>query len=124
LTVGDDERAESPQSVKRLVAMLLGSVLVNWCARESGIATSDLLSLPDEILQEISIVLHQKESLGFLNHITEISDKESALLRELRRWVGECSGGESGVERNVDLSILRLMLITTTCTIKDVCITY
>ena len=51
LTVGDDERAESPQSLERLVAMLLCSVLVNGSTRQSGIAPSDLLSLPDEVLQ-------------------------------------------------------------------------
>lgn len=69
LAVGDDQRAESPQALERLVAVLLGSVLVNWSTRKCGVATSDLLGLPDEILQQIPLVLYEKKILGLLNHI-------------------------------------------------------
>lgn len=51
LTVGNYKRAECPQALKSLVAMLLSSVFVDWCSWQLGLTTGDLASLVDEVLQ-------------------------------------------------------------------------
>ena len=52
-----------------MVSMLLGSLLVDGCTWESGSATVDLLGLPDEILEQIALVLDKNQVLGCVDHI-------------------------------------------------------
>jgi len=40
--------------------MLLGGFLVNWRTGEGCVCASDLLRLPDEILEEVALVLGEK----------------------------------------------------------------
>jgi hypothetical protein len=60
LTVRDDERSKSPETLESLVAVLLRSVLVDRRTWESGIATADLLCLPDEVLEKVSLILDEE----------------------------------------------------------------
>jgi hypothetical protein len=43
LPIGNDERAECTKALQCLIAVLLGSILINRGIWESGIAASDLL---------------------------------------------------------------------------------
>lgn len=63
--------------------MLLGSLLVDWSVRGGCVATADLLSLPDEILKELALVLGEKKDLGLLDDIRKISDENLALTGEV-----------------------------------------
>lgn len=63
--------------------MLLSGVFVDWCSWQLGLTTGNLASLVDEILQQVALVLSQKEDLGLLDNIAKVSDKMTAFLREL-----------------------------------------
>ena len=83
LTVREDESSQSAQAFEGLVAMLLGRVLIHGSIGCGCICTSDLLSLPDEVLKKVAIVLGQQQKLGLLNYVAQVSDKLLALGREL-----------------------------------------
>ena len=69
LTVGKNKRAEGAETVEGLVAVLLSSVLVDRGVRSAGIGAGDLLSLPNEVLEEVALVLGQEQKLGLLNNL-------------------------------------------------------
>lgn len=82
MTVADEQRSESAETLKSLVAVLLGSVLINWSVWSGGVATADLLSLPDEVLEEIALVLGEQQNLGLLNDTAQVSNELLAFLRK------------------------------------------
>ena len=55
--------------------MLLRSTLVNRSTGELGAPTSHVLSLPDEILEQITLVLDQDEYLCLLDDISKVGNK-------------------------------------------------
>jgi hypothetical protein len=63
LTVGDEKRSESAKALERLLAVLLSGVLVKGSVDIGRIGGADLLGLPDEVLEEITVVLGEKEEL-------------------------------------------------------------
>lgn len=74
LTIGDDERAESSETVECFISMLLCGLLSNWRTWQRCISTIDVLRSPDEILKEIAFVLGEEKMLCLLHYIPEISD--------------------------------------------------
>lgn len=88
LPIGNDERAESSETVQRLVTMLLSSLLVDRSAWESSIANIDLLRLPDEVLEEIALILCKGEIFCLHNNFAEVSDQFLTLKRKLLGRVG------------------------------------
>lgn len=107
LSVGDHERAKSTETLQSLIAVLLSSFLVDWSAWHRSICTIDLLCLPDEILEEITLVLAEKKDLGLFNDVAGILDQSFALGRKLVGRVGQGTRCEEAVESNVDLFVLR-----------------
>lgn len=83
LAVGNDQLTESSEALDSLVAVLLGGLLVNGSAWSLGVARADALSLPDEVLEDIAVVLGQEEDLGLFNDIAEILHKLLAISRKL-----------------------------------------
>lgn len=79
MAIGDDESAESPETLKRLLSMLLRGLPIDRCLWGLRIAASDLLSLPDEVLEEIALVLREEKDLRLLDYIAEVSNKLAAL---------------------------------------------
>ena len=55
--------------------MLLSGVLINRCAGQALVATRDLFSIPDEVLEKISLVLGEEEDLGLLDDLPQIANK-------------------------------------------------
>ena len=55
--------------------MLLCSLLVDSRLGERCIAAGDLLGLPDEVLEQVALVLGEDEKLGLLNDILEICNE-------------------------------------------------
>jgi uncharacterized membrane protein len=83
LAVGDEQRAESAETVEGLVTMLLCGVLVHGGVGKRGIAAVDLLSLPDEVLEKVALVFCEKEDLGLLDDLLQVTDKRLSFSREL-----------------------------------------
>jgi len=65
--------------------MLLGDLLVDgsgWCL---SVTASDLLSLPNEVLDQITLIFRQQEDFGLLNDVAKVGYEQPALLRQLVR---------------------------------------
>lgn len=107
LAIGDDKLAESAESLERLVAVLLGSLLVDWCANTTSIASANVLGLPDELLEQVALVLGKKQKLGLLDDGAQIADQLLAVGRELLRWLLQLFPCESTVHRDINLLVLR-----------------
>jgi hypothetical protein len=107
LSVGDHERAESAKTLQSLIAVLLSSLLVNWSTWNASICAVDLLCLPDEVLEEITLILAEKKDLGLFNDGAGILDQSFALGRKLVGRVGQGARCEEAVESNIDLFVLR-----------------
>lgn len=107
LTVGEYKRAERPQTFKSLVAVLLSGVPIDWCSWQLGLTTRDLASLVDEILQQVALILGQKQDLGLLDDIAKVSHKMTAFFRELGRGTGQGFGCDGGVQGNINLFVLK-----------------
>lgn len=78
LAVGNDESAERAQTVERLLTVLLRGFLVNgriWGLRSAA----DLLCLPNEVLDEVAVVLGEKKDLCLLDHVAEVFNEFSAI---------------------------------------------
>lgn len=106
LAVGDDQRAERAKTLQCLVAVLLGCILVDRCAWGCGIATADLLGLPDEVLQHVAVVLGQEHVLCLLDDISKVCDQGLAFGRELGGRARDRLGRQKAVEGDVDLLVL------------------
>ena len=60
--------------------MLLSGVLVHWRVRELCVAAPDVLCLPNEVLQQVSLILGEQKDLGLFDDVTQISDKVTAFF--------------------------------------------
>ena len=63
--------------------MLVSRVLVDGRSWLGGIAAADLLTVPDEVLQEVALILGQEQHLRLIDHISEIGDQLLALGRKI-----------------------------------------
>lgn len=106
LAIGNDQGPKSAQPLQYLVAMLLCGLLVHGgigCADSLGI---ELCSLPDEVLEQITLVLGQQELLGLGDNFAKVFYKSLALGGELVRGFREGLGCQEAVQSNIDLGIL------------------
>ncbi len=106
LSVGNEESSKGPQALKSLVALLVCRILVNGSAGHVDGFGIPLLGLPDEVLQEVALVLGEKEVLRILDDLTGVGDELLALGRQVLRGVGDALGGEEAVQGDIDLIIL------------------
>lgn len=74
MAVGDEKRSKSLQTLKCFVSVLFGSVLVGWSTWKFGISTIEMLSIPDKVLEQIALILAQKQELGLSDNFLQISD--------------------------------------------------
>lgn len=106
LTVGDQQSPESAQALKGLVSVLLRSLLINGRTRHRNGLGIELLSLPDEILQQVSLVLGQEKFLGLVDNIANVANKRLSFGGELVRRPRQGRGREETVQGDVDLIVL------------------
>jgi len=86
--------------------MLFSGVLVDGSIREFCVSTLNLLRLPNEILEEVALVLGEEKVFGLLDYVAEIGDQCLTLSREFLGWIGNWLGLEKAVECDVDLLVL------------------
>ena len=86
--------------------MFLGSILVDRSTWQLGIATRYLSCLPNEVLQQVALVLYQQQQFGLFDNVAHVSHQCLAFSRKLGGRACEWFGGDGGVESNVDLFIL------------------
>ena len=90
LPIGHKKRAKGAKTTQSLIAMLLCLVTPDGCGWRGGISTLDLLRLPDEVLEQVALILGQQEMFRLVDHISEIGHETSTFGRELCRRAGEC----------------------------------
>jgi hypothetical protein len=59
--------------------MLLCSVFVHRCTGKSSTSATNLLCLPDKVLEDVALVLAEEEVFCLLNNIAEIPNEALAL---------------------------------------------
>ncbi len=116
LTVGDDERAQSLQAIKSLVAMLLRRVFVDWRAWHTCAAAINVLCLPRKVLEQVVGILGEEKVLCLLDDIAEILHQSLAFCRELLRWVGHELLVDERVEGDIDLRVRWNLAALESCT--------
>lgn len=72
LAVGDQQSSESAEAIESLVAMTLGSALVDGRVGRAHRVRVEVLSLPDEVLEEVALVLGQQQVLGLLDNLASV----------------------------------------------------
>lgn len=89
LPIGDDEGSKTAKTTQSFISVLLRLFTADGRSGTGGISAFDLLCLPDEILEQVALVLGQEEVLRLFNDISEIGDETSAFSREPCRGVGK-----------------------------------
>lgn len=69
--------------------MLLRGLLVDRRTWGLRVAAGDLLGLPNEVLDEVALVLREKEDLRLLDDDAKILNELVTLRRELLRRLGQ-----------------------------------
>lgn len=106
LAVGDQQGSKSLETLQSLVSILLAIILADGEAGPLRITGGDVLGLPDEVLQQLALILGQEELLGLVNDIAQVLDENLAVARELLRRRGEGLGRQSTIQGNVALLVL------------------
>lgn len=103
--IGDQKRSQGLEALQRLLAILLAGLLVdgNRCLH---ISRGDLLGLPDELLQQFTLVLGQEQLLGLVDNIAQVPDQNLALGGQLVRRGGEGLGRQGTVQGDIALFVL------------------
>lgn len=83
LTVGDQQGTQSAKAVESLLAMALGSTLVDGRVRRAYCIRVEVLCLPDEVLQEVTLVLGEQQVLCLLDNLAGVGNECLTLGREL-----------------------------------------
>lgn len=105
LAVGDEQGAQGAKALESFVAVLLGSVLVDGQGGGSRIASAEVLALPDEVLEQVALVLGEQEDFGLLDGIAHVRNEVLALGGELGGGRLQRLRGEEAVQGNVDLLV-------------------
>ena len=105
LSVGNDKLPKSSQTLSSLVSILLGSVSVDRCTRNSSISAIDILSLPCEVLKQVALILCEKEHLSLLDNIAEVVNQLLALAGKLLGWARHELLVDERVEGDIDLLV-------------------
>lgn len=86
--------------------MASGGFLVDWSSGSLDALGVELLRLPDEILQEIAVVLGEHQIFRLFDDFSDIVNELLAFGGEPRRRIGERPGREEAVQGHVDLVVL------------------
>ena len=105
-SVGDHEGPKRLQVLAELVGILFRIVLVDRNIGLRGVTGGEVLSPPDELLDQFPIVLAEHHLLGLLNDIADVLDESLTLFGEILGRRREGLGGEGGVHGDIALFVL------------------
>jgi hypothetical protein len=74
LAVGNNQGSQGTQSVKGLIPVLLRLFLTDGRDRSSQALVVELIGLPDEVLQQIAMILGQQQILGLFHNFIDVCD--------------------------------------------------
>lgn len=107
LAIGDEQSTQGSQALERLVAISLGRVLANRRIGALYALGVVLPRLPDEVLDQVALVLGEKQLLGELDNVARVLDERLAVVGELIRRARERAGLKEAVEGDIDLVVLQ-----------------
>lgn len=79
MTISNEQCSQSPQAPESLIAILLRLVLLDWGIGPVNAVDVELSGLPNEVLDQVALVLGQKHLLGFVYHVADIFYQALAL---------------------------------------------
>lgn len=106
LAVGDQQSTQGLEALQGPVGILLAVLLGDGHIGCLGTLQADLLSLPDKLLEQFTLVLAQEQLLGLLDDIAQIPDEDLAVIREPRGRRNEGLGAQGAVEGDITLLVL------------------
>ncbi len=77
--------------------MLLCRLLIDWSAGDVDCLGVKLLRLPNEVLEQVVLVLGEHEQLCLLDNLSNVGDQRLAVGRELFGRVRDGRGSEEAV---------------------------
>lgn len=83
LAIRNHKRSQSAQPVESLVALLLRPLLVHGGVRDRQSLGVELLSLPDEVLEQVAIIFRQHQILCVFHHFSHVCHQSLSLGRKL-----------------------------------------
>jgi hypothetical protein len=106
LAISDDEGAEISQALNGLIPVLLGGCFIDRDVRALYARGPELLGLPDEVLENIALILGKEEILGQSYDFASISNQRLPFSRKPTGRRLEGLGLEEAVQGNIDLFVL------------------
>lgn len=106
LAIGDQQSTQGLEALEGLVGILLAVLLGDGHIGCLGALEGDLLSLPDELLEQLALVLGQEQLLGLVNDIAQVPDENLAVIGELLGRRGEDLGAQGAVQGDIALLVL------------------
>ena len=89
LAIGDEQCAEGAETLKSILSIALSGVFVKRGLDAVNALWVKLGSLPDEVLDQVALVLGENEVLGKTDNLMGVANEALAFLRQLVRRLGE-----------------------------------
>ena len=83
MSVCDKQGSQGPQTLEGLLSMTLCGFLVDGGTGNLNRLIVKMRRLPDEVLQQIALVLGKHQVLGLVHDISNVIDELSAFFRKL-----------------------------------------
>ena len=115
LSVGNEKRTQGLQTLDSVVTVLLGTILVNRCIRPLRLNIAQTLSLPDELLEQVTIVLAENQLASLVNDHTEVPDQLLTFFREVLGGGREGLGLKGAVQSDVALLVRGQLAMLEAC---------
>lgn len=105
LPVGNKESTQGLQALNSVAAILFGGLLVDGSIRSLRFHGAQTLSLPDELLKQVAIILGEDQFAGLVDDFAKIPDQLLTFFREVLGGRGEGLGLEGAVQGDVALLV-------------------
>lgn len=114
-SVGNEKRTQGLQTLHGVVTVLLGTVFVNRCIGPLRFNIAQTLSLPDELLEQVAIVLAEDQLASLVNDLTEVPNQLLTFFREVFGRGREGLRLEGAVQSDVALLVRGQLAMLEAC---------
>lgn len=97
LAVGDEELSQGAETLQSLIPLLLGGLLVYRGVGAFHSIRVELLRLPDEVLDQVALVLGQEKILHQPDNLSAVGHKVLSIIGKFVGWRLESLGLEEAV---------------------------